>query len=169
MNKLEKEQFVKQLRDEVFTSSGIVIVSHNSGLTVTASRKLRSQFKGAGCKYKVTKNSLTKIAAAGTSYEPINDVLTGPTSLAYAADPVAVAKLLVDFAKENAKLKIVGGVMDGKFMDANTISKLATLPSLDELRGKIIGLLQAPATKLAVLTQTPAQQVARVLKAYSEK
>ena len=169
MNKLEKEQVVKQLREEVFSTSGIVIVSHNNGLTVDASRKLRGQFKEASCKYKVTKNSLAKIAAKGTNFEQINDVLTGPTSLAYAADPVAAAKLLVNFSKENEKLKVVGGVMNGSFLNAKEIGQLATLPSLDELRGKIVGLLQAPASKLAAVAQAPALQVARVLKAYSEK
>ncbi len=169
VNKLDKEQVVKQLKEEVFTSSGIVIVSHNKGLTVAAAKKLRNEFRRASCKYKVTKNSLTRIAAKGTSFEALNDVLTGPTSLAFASDPVTVSKLLVNFTKENEKLQIVGGVMDGKFIDAKSIQKLATLPSLDELRGKIVGLLQAPATKLAVVIQAPAVQIARVLKAYSEK
>jgi len=160
---------VKQLRDEVFATSSIVIVSRNNGLAAAASKNLRARFKEAGCTFKVFKNSLTKIATKGTAYESLNNVLVGPASLAYASDPVAVAKLLTEFAKENEKLEIVGGVMNGAFMDSKAISTLATLPSLDELRGKIVGLLQAPASKLAAVTQAPAAKVARVLKAYADK
>lgn len=168
MDKNQKIKLVEQLKT-TFESATIVIVATNSGLTVTAARNLRKQFRAASCDYKVTKNRLAKIAVTGTDFEPLSGFLKGPTSIASANDPVAVSKILVNFIKENDKLQIVGGVMDGKLLSVDIVKELAALPSLDELRGKIVGLLQAPATKIAAVLQAPALQLARVTKAYAEK
>ena len=118
---------------------------------------------------KVAKNTLTLIAVEGTTYAPISDMLTGPTALATSADPVAAAKAAVDFAKTNPKLEIVGGAMGNTVLDVNGVKALAELPSLDELRAKLVGLLQAPATKVASVLQAPAGQLARVFGAYAAK
>ena len=168
MEKKKKEQMVEQLR-QVFNSTSIVIVSQNKGLTVAHARNLRKLVKAAGSEYKVTKNSLTKIAAKGTKFESLSEILSGPTSIAYSDDPVAITKVLVGFAKDNEKIEVLGGVMNDSYLDAKALKQLATLPSLDELRGKIIGLLQAPATKVAAVLQAPALQLVRVTAAYAKK
>ncbi len=154
---------------QVFNSASIVIVSQNKGLTVAHARDLRKQVKAAGSKYRVTKNSLTKIAAKGTEFEALTAALSGPTSIAYSDDPVAIAKVLVGYAKGNEKIQVIAGVMNGSYLDENALKQLATLPSLDELRGKIVGLLQAPASKVAAVLQAPALQLARVTAAYAKK
>ncbi len=168
MDKNRKEQVVEELK-QIFNSTTIVIVSHNKGLTVSQSRELRKQVKVANSNYQVTKNSLAKIATQETQFAELNGILKGPTSLAYSNDPVAIAKVLTSFAKDNEKIEILGGVMDSTFLDANALKQLATMPSLDELRGKIVGILKAPATKLAVVLQAPAAQLARVFSAYAKK
>ncbi|HCP01754.1 MAG TPA: 50S ribosomal protein L10, partial [Rhodospirillaceae bacterium] len=119
--------------------------------------------------YKVTKNRLAKLALAGTPYEPIVDLFSGPTAIAYSADPVAAARVAVDFAKENDKLIVVGGAMGDTRLDESAVKALASLPSLDELRGKLVGLLNAPATKVAGVLQAPAGQLARVIGAYANQ
>jgi len=168
VDKNQKIKLVEQLKT-TFEAATIVIVAKNSGLTVAAARDLRKQFRAASCNYKVAKNRLAKIAVTGTNFEQLGELLKGPTSIATANDPVAISKIIVNFAKENEKLQIVGGVMDGKLLNPATVKELASLPSLDELRGKIIGILQAPATKIAAVLQAPALQLARVTSAYAEK
>jgi large subunit ribosomal protein L10 len=148
---------------------GAVIVTRNLGMTVAQSTALRQKMREAGASYKVTKNRLAKIAIVGTDYAGISDLLTGPVGLATSADPVAAAKIVVEFAKTNDKLEIVGGGMGAQVLDAEGVKALAALPSLDELRAKIVGLLVAPATKLATVTQAPAAKLARVFNAYAEK
>ena len=133
------------------------------------STQVRNKMRAAGATYKVSKNRLAKIALDGTDYLSLGDMLTGPVGLASSIDPVAAAKVAVEFAKTNDKFEIVGGAMGANALDVEGVKALATLPSLDELRAKIVGLLVAPATKLATITQAPAAQLARVLKAYSEK
>lgn len=150
----------------VFGEVGVVVVTRNLGLTVAQSTELRTKMREAGATYKVTKNSLAKIASRGTAYEPISDMLTGPVALASSVDPVAAAKVAIDFAKTNDKLEIVGGAMGETLLDANGVKALASMPSLDELRAKIVGLVQAPATKIAQVVQAPAAQLARVFGAY---
>jgi len=153
----------------VFNESAVVVVAHYKGLTVADMQKLRAQMKQAGATVKVAKNSLAGIALDGTDVASIKPLLKGPTLLAYSGDPVAAAKVAVDFAKANDKLVILGAAMGNTILDANGVKALAELPSLDELRGKLVGLIAAPATKLATITQAPAAQIARVLAAYSEK
>ena len=123
----------------------------------------------AGAGFKVTKNRLTKIALQGTKYEDMTDMFTGPTAMGTSSDPVAAAKILVSFAKENDKLTIVGGSMDGKLLDKAGVEALATMPSLDELRAKLVGLVNAPAAKLARVSQAPAGKLARVIQARADQ
>jgi large subunit ribosomal protein L10 len=143
----------------------VVVVTRNLGLTVAQSAALRNRMREAGARFKVTKNTLTLIALEGTRYAPIGDMLTGPTALATSIDPVAAAKVAVEFAKTNDRLEIVGGAMGETLLDINGIKALAQLPSLDELRGTLIGLIQAPATKIARIAKEPGGQLARVLAA----
>jgi len=168
VDKAAKRELVGTLND-VFKTSGVVVVAHNAGLTVADMQKLRSQMKQAGASVKVAKNRLAKIALEGTDAATISALLKGPTLLAYSTDPVSAPKVAVDFAKANDKLVILGGAMGSTSLVATGIKALATLPSLDELRGTLIGLLQAPATKIAQLSTAPAAKLARVFGAYANK
>ncbi len=168
MDRAQKPVLVAEL-NRVFGEVGVVIVTRNLGLSVAAATDLRNKMRDAGATYKVTKNSLAKIAAKGTAYEGISDMLTGPIALASSVDPVAAAKVVVDFAKTNDRIEIVGGSMGEQLLGVDGVKSLATLPSLDELRAKIVGLIQAPATKVVQVIQAPAGQIARVLGAYAAK
>lgn len=168
MDRGQKAAAVAELK-QTFSEVGVVVVTRNLGLTVAQSTELRNKMRDAGASYKVSKNKLAKIALDGTDYLSLGDMLTGPVGLATSSDPVAAAKIVVDFAKTNDKLEIVGGAMGATALDANGVKALATMPSLDELRAKIVGLIVAPATKLATITQAPAAQLARVFNAYAEK
>ena len=168
MDRAQKAEFVAELK-RTFDQVGVVVVTRNHGLTVAQSTALRTRMREAGAAYKVSKNKLARIALDGTDYLSIGDMLTGPVGLATSTDPVAAAKVAVDFAKTNDKFEIVGGAMGATALDVEGVKALATLPSLDELRAKIVGLIVAPATKLATITQAPAAQLARVLSAYAEK
>ena len=168
MDRAQKAEAVAEL-NRTFSEVGVVVVTRNLGLTVAQSTALRTRMREVGASYKVSKNKLAKIALEGTDYAGLSDLLTGPTALATSADPVAAAKAAVEFAKTNDKFEVVGGAMGAQLLDAEGIAALAALPSLDELRGKIVGLIVAPATKLATITQAPAAQLARVLSAYAEK
>jgi len=158
----EKKEFVQKLKDEIDTSSS-VIVAHYSGLTVEESDQLRSEMRSNGAKFKVTKNRLTKLALEQTQFKDIADLFTGPTAIAYSDDPVAPAKVAVSFEKKLDKFKIIGGGYDGEKIDLEKINFLASLPSMDELRGKIIGLVSAPAQKIAAIIKEPASQMARLI------
>ena len=168
MDRDQKTAAVAEL-NRTFSEVGVVVVTRNLGLTVAQSTVLRNKMRDAGATYKVSKNKLARIALDGTDYGSISDMLTGPIGLATSVDPVAAAKVAVEFAKTNDKFEIVGGAMGATALDVEGVKALATLPSLDELRAKIVGLLVAPATKLATITQAPAAQLARVLSAYAEK
>ncbi|MCC2603294.1 50S ribosomal protein L10 [Sphingopyxis yananensis] len=168
MNRSEKAEAVTQLNAALSDAASVVIV-RNLGLTVAQSTVLRQQMRDAGASYKVAKNRLAKIALDGTPYTGLADLLTGPTAVASAADPVVAAKIAVEFAKTNPKLEIVGGGMGDTVLDVEGVKALAALPSLDELRGTLIGLLQAPATKVAQIAAAPAGQLARVFGAYAAK
>ena len=168
MDRSQKTQAVAELKS-TFSEVGVVVVTRNLGLTVAQSTVLRGKMRDAGAAYKVSKNKLAKIALEGTDYAGLSDLLTGPVGLATSADPVAAAKAAVDFAKTNDKFEIVGGAMGSQVLDAEGVKALASLPSLDELRAKLVGLIVAPATKIATITQAPAAQIARVLAAYAEK
>jgi large subunit ribosomal protein L10 len=153
----------------VFKTANVVVVAHYSGLTVAQMQTLRKQMKLAGAKVKVAKNRLAKIALKDTDAAAIAPLLKGPTVLAYSGDPVSAPKVAVDFAKANQQFVILGGSMGKTALDLNGVKALAALPSLDELRGKIVGLLVAPATKIAQLVNAPAAKVARVVQAYASK
>jgi large subunit ribosomal protein L10 len=168
MDRTQKADAVAEL-NRTFNEVGVVVVTRNLGMTVKQSTDLRNKMRAAGATYKVSKNKLAKIATQGTDYAVLADLLTGPTALSTSVDPVAAAKVVAEFAKTNDKLEIVGGAMGNVLLDAAGVQALASLPSLDELRGKLVGLIAAPATKLATITQAPAAQIARVLAAYSEK
>ncbi len=168
MDRGQKAAAVADLK-QTFSEVGVVVVTRNLGLTVAQSTQLRTKMREAGASYKVSKNKLAKIALDGTDYTSLGDMLTGPVGLATSIDPVAAAKVVVDFAKTNDKLEIVGGSMGATALNVEGVKALATLPSLDELRAKIVGLVQAPAQKLASITQAPAGQLARVFGAYGAK
>ncbi|MBN9787174.1 50S ribosomal protein L10 [Pseudonocardia sp. TMWB2A] len=168
MDRAQKPVVVSDL-NALFGEVGVVVVTRNLGMTVAQSTDLRTKMREAGATYKVTKNSLTKIATKGTAYEQIGDMLTGPVALASSVDPVAAAKVAIDFAKTTDKIEIVGGAMGDTLLDANGVKALASMPSLDELRGKLVGLLNAPATKIAQIAQEPAAQLARIFGAYAAK
>jgi large subunit ribosomal protein L10 len=165
MDRAEKRESVAAL-NEVFKSSGVVVVAHYSGLTVSQMTDLRRRASGAGAALKVAKNRLAKIALEGTEVAHIGNLLQGPTVIAYSEDPVAAPKVVSDFAKVNDKLVILGGAMGATSLNPDGVKALASLPSLDELRAKIVGLVQAPATKIAQLSTAPAAKLARVFGAY---
>jgi large subunit ribosomal protein L10 len=168
MDRAQKAEAVAELK-RTFSETSVVVVTRNLGLTVSQSSDLRGRMRDAGASFKVAKNTLALIALEGTTYAPISEMLTGPTALATSADPVAAAKVAVDFAKTNDRFEIVGGAMGDTLLDVNGVKALAELPSLDELRAKIVGLIQAPATKLAQLANAPAAKLARVFGAYAAK
>ena len=168
MDRAQKAELVADLKS-TFEGTSVVIVTRNLGLTVAQSTALRLKMRDAGASYKVSKNKLARIAVEGTVYTAINDLLVGPTALSTSADPVAPAKVVVEFAKTNDKLEIVGGAMGETVLDVAGVKALAELPSLDELRAKIVGLIQAPATKVVQIVQAPAGQLARVFGAYAAK
>ena len=168
MDRAEKREFVTSL-NTVFNDAGSVVVAHYAGLTVAQMSELRSKMRAAGGSVKVAKNRLAKIALQGTESEGMSDLFTGMTVIAYAEDPVTAPKIAVEFAKTNENLVIVGGTMGPTTLDENSVKALATMPSLDELRGKIVGMIQTPATRIAAVTAAPAGQLARVLNAYSQK
>ncbi|HJU17996.1 MAG TPA: 50S ribosomal protein L10 [Stellaceae bacterium] len=167
MERVQKQQVVDTLRADL-SEIACVVVTRQSGLTVAEVTQLRRQMRGAGANFRVTKNRLARRALAGTRFEPLSPLFTGPTAIAFSRDPVAAAKVAVEFANRNDKLTIIGGGLSGQQIDAAGIRALASLPSLDELRGQLIGLISTPATRVAALLQTPAGRVARVLAAQSE-
>lgn len=168
MDRVQKTEAVAQLK-QTFSETSVVVVTRNLGLTVAQSTQLRNRMRDAGASYKVAKNRLALIALEGTAYAPIGNLLTGPTAIATSSDPVAAAKVAVDFAKTTDKFEIVGGAMGETVLDVAGVKALAELPSLDELRAKIIGLVNAPATKIAQVVNAPAAKLARVFGAYAAK
>jgi large subunit ribosomal protein L10 len=163
-----KKDAVEQL-NAVFKTTGVAIVAHYSGLTVAQMQKLRVQMKLAGASVKVSKNRLTKIALVGTDIDGISPLLKGPTVIALSKDPVAAPKVATEFAKTNEKFVILGGSMGKTVLNVDSVKALASLPSLDELRARIVGLIVAPATKIAQLSNAPAAKLARVIQAYASK
>jgi large subunit ribosomal protein L10 len=168
VEKAKKAEVVEDLKG-VFSEAGSVVVAHYSGMTVAQMSDLRSRMRAAGASFRVAKNRLAMRALDGTPAKDIAHLFKGPTGIAVSKDPVAASKVAVAYAKENDKLVILGGVVGTQALDVNGVKALAALPSLDELRGKIVGLLQAPATKIAGVLSAPAGQLARVLNAYSQK
>ena len=168
VEKAAKKQAVEELNG-LFKTTSVAVVAHYSGLTVAQMQKLRSQMKQAGASVKVSKNRLAKIALEGTDVVAIGSMLKGPTVIATSDDPVAAPKVAVEFAKANENFVILGGSMGKTVLNIDSVKALASLPSLDELRAKILGLLVAPATKIAQLSTAPAAKLARVVQAYASK
>ena len=166
MDRAQKREFVDQLA-AVFSETSMVVVSRNDGLTVADVTALRVKMREAGAQYKVAKNRLAHLALEGTRFDGLKPMLKGPTALAWSQDPVAVAKVAVEFAKTNEKFVLVGGALGTQMLDASGVKALAELPSLDQLRASLLGLIQAPATKVAGVLQAPAGQLARVFAAYA--
>ena len=168
MKRSKKNEFVQNLKKDLNNSSSI-IVTHYAGLSVNDTDDLRKAMRINGAKFKVTKNRLTKLALANTQYESIIDLFSGPTAIAYSSDPVAPAKVAVDFEKKLKNFKIIGGSFEGKKIDQTKINYLATLLSLDEIRSKLVRLLSAPAQKIALVLQVPGEQLTRLMMTRSEE
>ena len=168
MERAEKTELVAAL-NEVFTNTGVVVVAHYAGLNVAQMTDLRSKIRAADGTLKVAKNRLVKLALKGTEIEHITDLFEGPTVIAFSDDPVAAPKVISDFAKANDKLVVLGGALGKTNLDADGVKALASMPSLDELRAKLVGMINTPATRVAQVLSAPGGQVARVLSAYAEK
>ena len=168
MNRAQKEEQVAML-NALFGAATLVVVTRPVGLTVAQATDLRRRMRDAGAFFKVTKNRLTRLALKGTAFEDLDGLFVGPTAIAYSDDPVAAARVAVDFAEKNDTLGIMGGGLGEQVLDAAQVTALAKLPSLDELRGRLVGIIQTPATRLAGVLQAPAGQVARVMGAYANK
>jgi large subunit ribosomal protein L10 len=168
VDRAEKSELVTAM-NQVFSDAGAVVVAHYSGLSVAEMTALRAKMRDAGAGVKVAKNRLAKLALKGTEAETIADLLKGPTVIAFSKDPVAAPKVATDFAKTNDKLVILGGSLGRTSLNPEGIKALASLPSLDELRGKLVGLIASPATRVAQVLAAPAAQVARVVGAYANK
>lgn len=168
MEKAEKRELVTELNG-VFSNAGSVVVAHYAGLTVAQLSDLRKKMRAAGGSVKVAKNRLIKIALKGTKSEGMSDLFVGQTIIAYSEDPIAAPKVAVDFAKINDKLVIIGGAMGTTTLNDAGIKALATMPSLNELRAKLVGMISTPATRIASVLSAPGAQIARVLNAYSQK
>lgn len=168
MNRNQKTDLVKTLRN-TFEDSASVVVVHYLGLTVAESTELRNKMRNDDCYFKVTKNKLTRLALKDTKYQHMEEMFCGPTAIGSSKDPVMAAKVLVNFAKENEKLVIIGGGLEEKPLTKNDVEALAKLPSLNDLRGKLVGLLQAPASKITRLTKEPAAKVLRTISQKSKQ
>ena len=168
MDRSSKEELVSQMREKL-DSAACIIVTNQCGLTVNETSELRSAVREAGAEFKVLKNTLARLALAGTKHEAVIEFLKGPTALAYSQEPVGAAKASVNYAEDNGKLTVVGGVLDGKLLQKSDVESLAKLPSLDELRAKIISVITTPATRLAVISSQPATKIARVINAKAQK
>jgi large subunit ribosomal protein L10 len=168
VDRAEKSEMVSTL-NQVFSNAGVVVVAHYSGLNVAQMTTLRGRMRDAGASLKVAKNRLVKLALKGTDVEHISDLFQGPTVIAYSADPIAAPKVASDFAKANEKFVLLGGAMGRTSLNAKGVEALASLPSLDELRAKLVGMIQTPATRIAGVLQAPAGQLARVFAAYAKR
>jgi large subunit ribosomal protein L10 len=168
VERAEKTELVATL-NAVFKTTGVIVVAHNKGLTVNQVNDLRGKMSQAGATVKVAKNRLAKLALDGTDASGIKDLFTGPTMVAYAADPVSAPKIAAEFAKANEKFVVLGGALGKTVLDANAVKALAELPSLDQLRAKIVGMIQTPATRIAGVLAAPGGQLARVINAYATK
>ena len=165
MDRNQKAELVASLNG-VFSSAGVVVVTHYSGLNVAEMTDLRAKMLDAGASFKVSKNRMAKLALEGTTAAPIAELFSGPTAIAWSDDPVAAPKIIAEFAKDNDNLVILGGAMGDTVLDVDGVKALAKLPSLDELRGRLVGMISTPATRIAAITAAPAGQLARVFGAY---
>ena len=167
MDRTEKREFVAAL-GAVFADASMVVVTRNDGMTVADVTELRRRMRAAGASFKVAKNRLALLALDGTRFDGLKPLMKGPTAISWSSDPVAVAKAAVDFAKTNDKFVLVGGALGSQVLDASGVKALSELPSLDSLRAKLLGLIAAPATRIAGVLQAPAGQLARVFAAYAD-
>ncbi len=167
MDRTEKREFVAAL-GAVFADTSMVVVTRNDGMTVADVTELRRRMRAAGASFKVAKNRLALLALDGTRFDGLKPLMKGPTAISWSTDPVAVAKAAVDFAKTNDKFVLVGGALGSQVLDASGVKALSELPSLDSLRAKLLGLIAAPATRIAGVLQAPAGQLARVFAAYAD-
>jgi len=168
VDRTEKREFVAEL-NQALSATSMIVVTRNAGLTVAEATDLRRKMRASGSTFRIAKNRLTNLALEGTPFDGLRPLLKGPTALAWSKDPVAVAKTAVEFAKTNEKFVLVGGALGSQTLDANGIKALAELPSLDELRARLVGMISTPATRIAGILQAPAGQLARVFGAYSKK
>ena len=168
MDRTEKREFVAEL-NQALSGTSMVVVTRNAGLTVAEATDLRRKMRASGATFRVAKNRLAVLALDGTRFDGIAPLLKGPTALAWSMDPVAVAKTAVDYAKTNEKFIVIGGALGAQTLDADGIKALADLPSLDQLRAGLVGMLQTPATRVAGVLQAPAGQLARVFAAYAKR
>ncbi len=168
MNRLEKKQSIEEIKNLVEGHTTVIIV-HYQGLTVAQVNVLRTKIRESNAKIKVIKNSLAKLAVANGNSSSLDNLLAGPTAVVVSNDPVSVAKILAKFAKDEGKLSLLGGIVEDQYVDVKGLAMLADMPSKDELRAKLLGLISAPASKLVRLISTPASGLARVIGAYSEK
>jgi len=168
VDRAEKKELVASLHD-VFKDTGVIVVAHYAGMTVAQMTEFRKRIREAGGKVKVAKNRLAMIALKETDAEPIAELFKGPTCVAYSKDPIAAARIAVKYSRENDKLVILGGAMGKTVLDAMSVKALADLPSLDELRAKLLGLIMAPAGKLVRTINEPAAQLVRVMQARVDK
>lgn len=168
MDRTQKEQTIAALHQQL-QETGLVVVTHQNGLTVKEVTDLRGKMRAGDARFKVTKNRLARIALKGTQFENLEGLFKGPTAIAYSRDPVAAARVVVEYAKGNEKLTIIGGSLGSRQLDVDGVKALAALPSLDELRARLVGMISTPATRIAVVLQAPGSQLARVLAAYATK
>ena len=167
MDRIQKEQMVASLHDS-FKKMELLVIAHYSGLTVSEMRDLRGQMRNEGASFKVAKNRLIRLALKGSKYENLTKMFSGPTAIAFSSDPVSAAKVAVKFAKKNKKLVVLGGGLGGKTLDVKAVGELALLPSIDQLRAKLMQLLMTPATRIIQLSQGPSSALAQVLRARAE-
>lgn len=168
MDRARKEQTITALH-QALQEAELVVVTHQNGLTVKEVTDLRGKMRAEGARFKVTKNRLVRRALVDTQFVGLDGLFKGPTAIAYSRDPVAAAKVAVEYAKANEKLKIIGGSLNNQMLGPDGVKALASLPSLDELRARLVGMISTPATRIAGVLQAPGGQVARVLAAYAEK
>ena len=168
MKREQKEIFIKNLKT-ILSENSLVLVFHYRGMSMTDMTELRVQSFNSGCNIKVTKNRLTKLALEGTDKSELTELFDGPTAIAYSNDPVQLTKLLTNFAKNNSNLVILGGIMDNEILTVEKIEILSKLPSLEEIRAQLIGLVNSPAQKIASVLNAPSGDLARVFNAYSSK
>jgi large subunit ribosomal protein L10 len=168
LERARKEELVTSLHAIFGGENNLLVVTRPTGLTVAEVSDLRRQMRQAGCGFTVTKNRLARLALKGTKFEPVSDLFKGPTAVAYSRDPVAAARIAVKFADTNQKLAVVGGALEAKVLNAGEVTSLARLPSLDELRAKIVGMIATPATRIAGVLQAPAGQLARLMSAHAK-
>ena len=168
MDRTEKREFVAEL-NQALSGTSMIVVTRNAGLTVAEATNLRRKMRDSGSTFKIAKNRLANLALEGTPFDGIRPLLKGPTALAWSKDPVAVAKAAVEFAKTNEKFVLVGGALGSQTLDADGVKALAELPSLDELRARLVGMISTPATRIAGILQAPAGQLARVFGAFAKK